>query len=261
MTFGPNGFFGYGISSSAPDTDVHSSKPPTYGLGGMWWSTCECADVPEKKDFDHHEIKKKLLERHAGWKEPTIQRIIKEATVELATQSWTVPELPRWYKDGLVLVGDAAHGLLPIFPAPLRRRTDEHGIGLPSTSGQGISQALEDGHAFSLLLRHYLLQPPKTSSLNISITAASETYTHLRKPRTNHIYRYSSRMAGHKKNQGFCMEMLTYFFMWLFGKLMKFQKWGLLFDYDVEEEVEKILEIGGEAYEKDYERKVKKSWL
>ena len=111
MTFGPNGFFGYSISSSAPDSTMTDDSPPAYGAEAMWWSSYQCDEIPDKKDFDPEEIKKKLFERHSSWKDPVIHNINKNAKVELANQSWTVPKLPAWQKDGLILLGDAAHGV------------------------------------------------------------------------------------------------------------------------------------------------------
>jgi 2-polyprenyl-6-methoxyphenol hydroxylase-like FAD-dependent oxidoreductase len=48
-----------------------------------------------------------------------------------------MPDLPSWGRDGCVLVGDAAHAMTP-------------------ATGQGGSQALEDGMALALLLRRVL---------------------------------------------------------------------------------------------------------
>jgi 2-polyprenyl-6-methoxyphenol hydroxylase-like FAD-dependent oxidoreductase len=110
MTFGPNGFFGYTISSSAPGNSS-TGTPAAYGPTAMWWSSYECAEVPDKTAFDPKEIKKQLLTRHAKWKDPAIHEIISNAKVDLATQSWTVAKLPEWQKNGLILVGDAAHGM------------------------------------------------------------------------------------------------------------------------------------------------------
>ncbi|TPR01049.1 Integral peroxisomal membrane peroxin family protein [Aspergillus niger] len=49
-------------------------------------------------------------------------------SVQTMWPTWTSPPLPTWEREGVVLVGDAAHAL-------------------PSTSGQGASQALEDVEA------------------------------------------------------------------------------------------------------------------
>lgn len=110
MTFGPNGFFGYSISSSAPDTSLTDDEPPAYGPEAIWWSSYECKEVPDKKTFDPEEIKKQLYARHSNWKDPAIQHIIKNVKIDAANQSWTVPKLPEWQKDGLILLGDSAHG-------------------------------------------------------------------------------------------------------------------------------------------------------
>lgn len=66
-----------------------------------------------------------------------MQKVIKSITVTNMYPTWTVPPLPTWERDGVVLVGDAAHAL-------------------PPSSGQGSSQALEDVEAFALFLGHYM---------------------------------------------------------------------------------------------------------
>ncbi|KAJ5795838.1 Monooxygenase FAD-binding [Penicillium psychrosexuale] len=65
-----------------------------------------------------------------------LTRIIQFLHVGSMYPIWTLP-LPTWERDGVVLVGDAAHVL-------------------PSSSGQCSSQALEDVEAFVLFLAHYL---------------------------------------------------------------------------------------------------------
>ena len=118
MTFGPQGFFGYSPCTTATPTantptPSSSSDPnslPAYGPQGMWWSTWESVDLldPAKQDMDV--IRKKLIARHEGWMDPIIQRIVKEAPIDLLLPTWVTPKLPTWEKDGIVLVGDAAHG-------------------------------------------------------------------------------------------------------------------------------------------------------
>lgn len=123
MTFGPNGFFGYSISSSAPGSSLTDDEPPAYGPEAIWWSSYECKEVPDKKTFDPEEIKKQLHARHSSWKDPAIQHIIKNVTIDAANQSWTVPKLPEWQKDGLILLGDSAHGILPFHPTSLPKKS------------------------------------------------------------------------------------------------------------------------------------------
>ncbi|KAL7786968.1 hypothetical protein V8C37DRAFT_412316 [Trichoderma ceciliae] len=137
--FGGNGFFGYYFPDSSP-SDPNRDSPylvsePGDTLG--WWSTYEIKECPDRVTLDMNDVSRQLQERHAGWKDPVIQRVIKSARATNMHPTWTSPPLPTWERDGVVLLGDAAHAL-------------------PSTSGQGVSQALEDCESFVLFLAHQL---------------------------------------------------------------------------------------------------------
>lgn len=112
MTFGPNGFFGYSPVDAAGEPTSQSGDLPPYGSRGMWWSTYQ-ADTPPVTTKDKaqiEDIQKRLVARHAKWGDPIVQKIIKESSVDQIVPVWTMPKLPTWTKDGIVLVGDAAHG-------------------------------------------------------------------------------------------------------------------------------------------------------
>ena len=64
-------------------------------------------------------------------------------------------------------------------------------------------------------------------------------------------------MAGHKKDQGFVAEMVTYFFFWLLCKFMSDGQFEYLFRYDVATEVGKVVGMEGEEYERAYLKSVK----
>ncbi|KAL3470925.1 hypothetical protein BJX99DRAFT_250843 [Aspergillus californicus] len=100
--FGGNGFFGYFFSNSAPS-------------------------APNRDSIYHT----------SNWNDPVLQKILRSLDVKSMYPTWTSPRLSTWERDGVVLVGDAAHAL-------------------PSTSGQGSSQALEDVEAFAILLGHFI---------------------------------------------------------------------------------------------------------
>jgi hypothetical protein len=40
-----------------------------------------------------------------------VRKVIENVDINVVWPTWTVPELPTWERDGLVLVGDAAHAL------------------------------------------------------------------------------------------------------------------------------------------------------
>ena len=114
FTLGGSGFVGYGACSSAPfepGTDI-IANPPAPGPRSMWWSTSSADKVPEDvKSVPQEKIQAELIERHGDWKDPVINRIIRELKSELFLTTWTTPKLPTWETDGLILVGDAAHGM------------------------------------------------------------------------------------------------------------------------------------------------------
>ncbi|XXG93809.1 hypothetical protein Hte_000058 [Hypoxylon texense] len=68
---------------------------------------------------------------------PLIRQCQAKASLDNIYPIFVMPDLPYWGRDGCVLVGDAAHAL-------------------PPRSGQGASQAFEDGEALALLLAGYL---------------------------------------------------------------------------------------------------------
>jgi 2-polyprenyl-6-methoxyphenol hydroxylase-like FAD-dependent oxidoreductase len=189
FTFGPNGFFGY---SASGDKET------------MWWSTCEGEDVPEKTKIDPEDMRDQLKNRHGNWKDPNIQEILDKADVGSIYPTWTTPLLPHWGTDGLVLVGDAAHALQP-------------------TSGQGSSQAMEDGMTYSLLLKKFLGQCSETGgngelSVTDACNMASKAYFEIRGPRIANIVKRTQKVANQKKDLTFMQEMTVYFFIWLIDK-------------------------------------------
>jgi len=190
FTFGANGFFGY---SASADKEI------------MWWSTCEGEDIPEKTKIDPEDVRQQLKSRHGSWKDPNIQEILEKADVDSIYPTWTTPLLPHWGTDGLLLVGDAAHALQP-------------------TSGQGSSQAMEDGVTFSLLLKRFLGQCPEVGgdgklSVADACNMASKAYFEIRGPRIAKIVRRTQKIANQKKDLSFMQEMIVYFFIWLVNNL------------------------------------------
>jgi 2-polyprenyl-6-methoxyphenol hydroxylase-like FAD-dependent oxidoreductase len=120
--------------------------------------------------------------------------------------TWTSPALPTWERDGVVLVGDAAHAL-------------------PPSSGQGSSQALEDVEAFVLFLAHYLRRggenDTQTSpgSQKEAIRAAAKQYTTLRQPRVRNILEFAQKTQNTKRQMGLFQEYSMYIFMKLIGEI------------------------------------------
>lgn len=179
VTFGPHGFFGYGASTIASQSNHFAECTAPMGDEATWWSTYETSDLPHARDFDKDDILRQLKERHAGWKDPVLQKIVDEASIESIYPTWTTPELPTWHARGVVLVGDAAHAVQP-------------------SSGQGTSQGLEDAQVLSMLLAHYLERHFSQSASRVgrqvpttvdeAVDQASKKYFELRRPR-GHTHR------------------------------------------------------------------------
>lgn len=221
MTFGPQGFFGYGVCTSSVlstparnDATTTTKIPPAPGPHAFWWSTYSHAQLPNIENVDRDDIRAQLQSRHGSWADPVIRSIVAGAEIGAILPTWTTPDLPTWDRNGVVLIGDAAHALQP-------------------SSGQGVSQALEDAQVLALLLRHYLGQSrglgddeasnqaeriPVASAKHASIQAA-ETYCKLRKPRVKRIADRSRAIGDMKRKKSLVSEWLTYFFIWLIGEI------------------------------------------
>lgn len=194
FTFGGNGFFGY--SSGAPVSENQL----------MWWSTFETSALPDTKDVDPRTIKDALFDRHKNWKDRTIQETIRNAEVESIYPTWIMPTLPHWGKQGIVLIGDAAHAMDP-------------------TTGQGASQALEDSQTFALLLASSLGSGPRSIATHrCTIDQAIEVFYKIRFPRVDKIVQSGKRLAGKKKDVGILAEYSMYCFLWLLMKLPLLRK-------------------------------------
>lgn len=203
--FGGNGFFGYFFSDTAASSPhrqspYHLSEP---GESLAWWSTYAVDQCPSPSTMDLHDVLRQLRHRHQDWTDPVVQTILQHLRVDNMYPTWTVPPLPTWERDGVILVGDAAHAL-------------------PPTSGQGSSQALEDAEALALLLSHHL-QKANTEDGDAStrqrhaVRLAAKQYVDLRFPRVTKILRNAQSSQDSKRQKGTVEEYLMYAFMWILG--------------------------------------------
>ncbi|KAL2830756.1 hypothetical protein BDW59DRAFT_140778 [Aspergillus cavernicola] len=230
LVFGGNGFFGYFFSdsaSSAPNRDsvCRVSEPGAY-LG--WWSTYAVDECPDPNTLDAEAVSKQLRERHAQWGDPVIQKVLGSLDVKSMYPTWTSPQLPTWERDGVVLIGDAAHAL-------------------PSTSGQGSSQALEDAEAFAMLLSHslhrlYQRAPADIKAYKTTITTAAKQYMEIRRPRVQNIVENAQRMQNTKRDMGVIAEYGMYCAMWIAGCFPGIMLRSLkrVVNYNIAEEVNSI---------------------
>ncbi|KAN0086404.1 hypothetical protein V8E54_000092 [Elaphomyces granulatus] len=247
LVFGGSGFFGYFYSESSKsdpnrDSPYHISEP---GETVAWWSTYEIAECPsDPKRVDMEDVIRQLRERHGSWSDPVVQKVISKAEVDSMYPTWTSPQLPTWHRDGVVLLGDAAHTL-------------------PPTSGQGSSQALEDVESFSLFLAHYLQQtyanrdhdssPTDDSDPSVAIAAdekeaiknAAKRYMDLRRPRVQAILDQARKFQNLKRKMGVVEEYLMYCMMWIIGTFFSGYMTRVskeLLEYDVASHVKEELE-------------------
>ena len=122
MTFGQNGFFGYGFCSADPDT------------GAMCWSTqpIRGTDAATFRAMDQTALRDQLARYHAKWHEP-IPQLIEALQEIIVTSSTDLATLPNWSRGRTILIGDAPHATSP-------------------HAGQGASIALEDALRLVTLL-------------------------------------------------------------------------------------------------------------
>jgi len=209
FVFGGNGFFGYFFSESDKlaenrDSPYDVSEP---GESLAWWSTYEIEECPDRQTLDMVDVTRQLRERHANWKEPVVQKVIQSLHFENMYPTWTSPALPTWQRDGVVLVGDAAHAL-------------------PPSSGQGSSQALEDVEAFALFLAYSMrkggaIESEATAETQKkAINAAAKSYMVLRQPHVKAILDFAQKTQDNKRQMGILKEYSMYAFMKIMGKYL-----------------------------------------
>lgn len=211
FVFGGNGFFGYFFADSDPSapnrgSPYHVSEP---GESLAWWSTYQAEECPDPKTLDMEDVARQLRERYSTWKDPVVKRVIESVSIRTMYPTWTSPSIPIWSHNGVVLLGDAAHAL-------------------PSTSGQGTSQALEDCEAFALFLAHQLKSASRAEGASIegmaqaaqrqAINVAAEQYTALRQPRVQQILEAAQKMQNSKRDMGVVGEYAMYGMMKVMGE-------------------------------------------
>jgi 2-polyprenyl-6-methoxyphenol hydroxylase-like FAD-dependent oxidoreductase len=135
-------------------------------LGGnqaYWWASWR---EPELPAGDREDDKRALLVRFGEWHDP-IPELIDASMAEaiVRTPLYERTAVDRWTHGAVVLVGDAAHPMLP-------------------SLGQGACQAIEDAAA----LAHALAEAP-------DVAVALRAYERRRRPRAEMVVRQARRMA------------------------------------------------------------------
>ncbi|KAL8948984.1 MAG: hypothetical protein Q9222_004872 [Ikaeria aurantiellina] len=208
VTFGGHGFFGYGACTTASQSNHFAQCTAPMGKEAVWWSTYETTDLPDTRNFDKEDILRQLKTRHAKWRDPVIQKIVDEAVIDSIYPNWIIPELPTWYKGGMVLIGDAAHAMQP-------------------SSGQGTSQGFEDAQILSVLLAHYLerhyshsaprARLPIPANVSEAVDQACKKFFEFRRPRVKRIVDRAKHMGDTKRKKGVFEEWLSYLILWIMG--------------------------------------------
>jgi 2-polyprenyl-6-methoxyphenol hydroxylase-like FAD-dependent oxidoreductase len=125
---------------------------------------------PRRQPF--HDNPKTRLARQRSWKDPLIGKIIAEAEPSHVYGIKTLPKLPMWGANRIVLVGDSAHAMSPI-------------------TGQGASQSLEDAQTLALLLssmmRKFHANEVNSNSWSTTIERTLSLYYDMRHRRVEEI--------------------------------------------------------------------------
>jgi FAD-dependent urate hydroxylase len=160
MIFGKRAFFGYAV---APD-------------GEVWWF----ANVPQPTEpargalaaMSTAEWRQHLIKLFADDAGPAV-RLIQATSHDLAASTFhTLPHLPRWHTDRILVIGDAAHA-----PSP--------------SSGQGASLSIEDAVELARCLR----DDPDPGR-------AFAAFEHARRARVERIIRAAARVNNSKAATG-----------------------------------------------------------
>jgi 2-polyprenyl-6-methoxyphenol hydroxylase-like FAD-dependent oxidoreductase len=158
LIFGKRAFFGYGL---APD-------------GAVWWfANVPHRDAPARGEVEAitaEEWQRRLGELYAQDTGPAVRLVHASdpADISKASPIHSIPHLPVWHSDRMVVIGDAAHA-----PTP--------------TSGQGASLAIEDAVMLAKCLRD--LPDPRQ---------AFTQFEALRRPRVERIIKAAARINSSK---------------------------------------------------------------
>lgn len=154
-SMGSEGYFSYSMTGSEENRTI-----------GWWVNLSRKDTIPSEElaEISQTQIKQQLLKTYQGWHEP-VESIIANAGNIVRHNIFDLIDMPSWYGGRVVLIGDAAHAMIP-------------------HAGQGASTAMEDGMYLAKLLRYN-----KTSTL----VKVFEEYQHHRKTRVQKIVRLARR--------------------------------------------------------------------
>ncbi|KAI1477718.1 hypothetical protein F4774DRAFT_189538 [Daldinia eschscholtzii] len=165
----------------------------------LYWSIYE-TDLPGRGlKLNHDLMLQQLRQRHGDWSDPLISQCLEKAHLDNVYPIFVMPNLPYWGRDGCILIGDAAHAL-------------------PPRSGQGASQAFEDGEALALLLAGYLeKEHDPDDAISRSILGLFE----VRAPRVNGIKADALRWKDPKMPMSWLKTMGLYISLFILVRVKK----------------------------------------
>ena len=156
MIFGRRAFFGH---VTAPDGEV------------WWFANLPWPSEPAREELlalHRDDLRSRLLELFDGDAGPAAELIRASDEPMPLSPIHSIPHLPRWHRDRMLVIGDAAHA-----PSP--------------SSGQGASLAIEDAVVLGSCLRDL----PDAG-------AAFARFEQIRRPRVEKIIRWAARMNSSK---------------------------------------------------------------
>lgn len=201
VSIGASSFFAYG----------YVENPENKESDLLWYTYLNQKSRKSKAELNkisNEELLGRVKESVDGWHSP-IEKLVTSSTEYCRASISDVVEVDRWFKDGAVIIGDAAHSMNPI-------------------SGQGACTAMEDAYMLSLLLEKYAFDPYHTFS----------TLERIRKPRVSKIAkraRWSSKRTTYEMNSFF--EKIRNKVFVLITKLMPVKLANKTFEYDVKKEL------------------------
>jgi FAD-dependent urate hydroxylase len=141
--------------------------------GVVWFANPPRPQEPRPGEMEavpDSEWRRRLVELTADDADgPVLAAILRAATDPVtAWTTYDVPRVPRWHRDRMVLIGDAAHATSP-------------------SAGQGAAMALED----AVLLPRFLRDSP-------DVTTAFARFETLRRPRVERIVKWGARSSNSK---------------------------------------------------------------
>ncbi|MFX0574277.1 FAD-dependent oxidoreductase [Nocardia nepalensis] len=174
MIFGKQAFFGYFV---APD-------------GEIWWF----ANMPRTQELSQQDSastahwRARLVELLSADRGPAARIVAAtpDDTFVPAFNQYDMPTVAKWHNDKMVIVGDAAHAVA-------------------SSSGQGVSMAVEDAVTLAICLRDI----PDTA-------AALAAFEQRRRERVEKVVAYGAETSGDKASSGLgrlLVRLLTPYFL------------------------------------------------